>query len=308
MTVTVVVPSYRRPDALRACLAALAAQSRAPDQVVVALHEDDAESREVVDGCQGRPPVEWVACHDRRMVPMMKAGVARATGDIVAFTDDDARPRREWLAGLLAPYTDPAVGGVGGRDVIRDPAMPGAPSPRVGVVQWFGRPIYNHHVGTGEAREVDVLKGVNMSLRRHLWRFGEALRGEGDQVHWELDVCLRARSEGWRLIYDPGIVVDHDVAPRVDGEARASRQPGAVTDAAHNELYAILSWSRPVRRAVALAYALLVGYRNSPGPLLIPERLIRERDPAGVARRVRAAARGRLLAIRSLRARRRRGG
>ncbi|OHV37867.1 MULTISPECIES: glycosyltransferase family 2 protein [Pseudofrankia] len=41
-------------------------------------------------------------------------GVERATGEIVAFLDDDARAAADWLAKLTAPYVDPNVVGVGG--------------------------------------------------------------------------------------------------------------------------------------------------------------------------------------------------
>ena len=42
------------------------------------------------------------------------SGVAVATGDVVAFLDDDATAERDWLAHLAAPYSDPDVLGVGG--------------------------------------------------------------------------------------------------------------------------------------------------------------------------------------------------
>jgi GT2 family glycosyltransferase len=306
VTATVVVPSYQRPVALRRCLEAVAAQLRAPDQVVVALHEDDAASRALVEEFRDRLPVEWATASDRRAVSIMDAGARRATGEIVAFTDDDAEPRPEWLGSLLERYAADDIGGVGGRDLMRDGGSPVEGSAEVvGAVQWFGRVIHNHHLGTGEAREVDVLKGVNMSLRRDLWRFDPLLRGRGMQLHWELELCLRARRDGWRLLYDPRIVVDHNRAPRVDEDPRSELTASSVTDWAHNELYAVLKWSPWWRRAAALAYGFLVGNRNGPGPLLIPERIARERDVRGVLRRARAGGRGRLLALRTLRAGRR---
>ena len=42
-------------------------------------------------------------------------GVALATGDIVAFLDDDAVAHAGWLTGLTRSYADPDVIGVGGR-------------------------------------------------------------------------------------------------------------------------------------------------------------------------------------------------
>jgi GT2 family glycosyltransferase len=306
VSVTVVVPSYGRPSALRRCLESLTAQTRPPDQVVVALQEDDAASLAVVDELRARLPAEAAATGDRRAVAIMEAGAARATGEIVAFTDDDAAPRPDWLAALLDRYSSGDIGGVGGRDLIHEPGWAEADADVVGVVQWFGRVIHDHHRGTGPVRDVDVLKGVNMSMRRELWRFEHRLRGPGMQLHWELDLCLRARSEGWRLRYDPAIVVDHHRAPRVDEDPRSELTSASVTDWVHNELYAVLRWSTRRRRVAAVVYAFAVGNRNAPGPLLIPERLARERDLREVLRRARAGARGRLLALRTLRDARRR--
>ena len=304
-TVSVVVPSFRRPESLGRCLAAIAAQSRPPDQVVVALHAGDRESPAVVEGFLERLPLEWLTSEDRREVPMMQTALSAASGDVVAMTNDDAEPREHWLAGLLAHY-EPGVGGVGGRDVIHQEGLPEeGRRARVGTVQWFGRMIHNHHLGIGPARNVDVLKGVNISLRRELWRLDPGLRGKGAQLHWEIGLCLRARSEGWRLVYDPDVVVDHYLAARVAEDPRSELTSAALTDWIHNELYGVVSWSPRWRRAAAIAYAFLVGQRNAPGPLLAPERLLREHDAADVARRARAGLRGRALAVRTARASRR---
>jgi len=43
----------------------------------------------------------------------MAAGVERAEGDVIAFTDDDAVPRRDWLTRIASHFEDPRVGGVG---------------------------------------------------------------------------------------------------------------------------------------------------------------------------------------------------
>ena len=45
MTVTVLVPSYRRPDALRTCLEGLFAGSVLPTEIVVVLRDVDEESQ-----------------------------------------------------------------------------------------------------------------------------------------------------------------------------------------------------------------------------------------------------------------------
>jgi hypothetical protein len=95
---------------------------------------------------------------------------------------------------------------------LQDASMhPGNPE-TVGQVQWFGQVIGNHHVGKGEAREVDVLKGVNMSFRGKAIgqkRFDTRMRGTSAQIHYEIEFCLSLKRAGWKLVYDPKIAVDH---------------------------------------------------------------------------------------------------
>jgi cellulose synthase/poly-beta-1,6-N-acetylglucosamine synthase-like glycosyltransferase len=106
----------------------------------------------------------------------MNAGLDAACGDIIAFTDDDAAPHTDWLERIEAHFlSDTNIGGVGGRDwVYHGTQLEEGEREVVGQVQWFGRVIGEHHLGVGEAREVDVLKGVNMSFRRSA--IGNALR------------------------------------------------------------------------------------------------------------------------------------
>src|SRR5579884_2504543 len=99
---SVVVPTYRRPDLLDRCLAALVAQDLGPQayEIVVA---DDAASEET-----GRQVERW-ATNDRpalRYVPVRhahgpaaarNAGWRAARGEVIAFTDDDTVPDPGWL-------------------------------------------------------------------------------------------------------------------------------------------------------------------------------------------------------------------
>ncbi len=57
--------------------------------------------------------------------------------------------------------------------------------------------------------DVDVLKGVNMSCRKTLYRPIDSRLAQGGQRHWEIDLCLTVRAAGYRLVYDPAIRVDH---------------------------------------------------------------------------------------------------
>ncbi|MBW7932518.1 MAG: glycosyltransferase [Gemmatimonadaceae bacterium] len=294
--VSVLVPSFRRPDSLARCLAALAAQSRPADEVVVGARSGDAASAATADAARADGLPVIVALTDTPgVVASMQAALDAAHGDIVALTDDDARPFPTWIEGLLAHFASAMdVGGVGGRDW--------QPHERwnerdVGRVQWFGRVIGNHHLGEGPPRDVDVLKGVNCAFRAsllHAVGFDARLRGDGAQMYWELGVCLPLRRAGWRLVYDPAVAVDHDVAPRhgSDHLHRGVFSAPPLRDAVHNETVELLEGRGALSRAVYLAWALGVGTREGPGVVQWARRAV-QGDATAFAR-WRAAWAGRL--------------
>jgi glycosyltransferase involved in cell wall biosynthesis len=261
--VSVVVPSYRRPDSLRRCLDGIHAQSRTPDEVVVVRRSDDEATRSVLIEPRAARLVE-VTVEKRGVLAAMLAGVRAARGEIVAFLDDDAVPRSDWLELILRHFEDQRVGAVGGRDVIHPYDAAATLTEEVGRVTNWGKLIGNHHIGKGPARQVMLLKGVNMAFRRNALALPRKLRGGGAQARYEVAVCGWTRKHGWNVIYDPGVVVDHYPAPRFDADRRGSPARNAVRDGAYNVVACLLSIERRLfwRRA---AYGLLVGDRGSPG-------------------------------------------
>jgi len=269
--VSVIVPSWRRPDSLARCLRALAAQSRRPDEIVVGVRSDDDASLRAVGALAPAFPVplRTGTAAGPGVVAAMNAALAACRSDatIIAITDDDTEPRPDWIGRLAACFADARVGGAGGRDW--QPYERGDRA-QVGRVQWFGRMIGNHHLGAGPPRDVDVLKGANCAYRASLLRaagFDTRLEGTGAQLYWELALCLPLRAAGWRLVYDPAIAVEHHVEPRDDGDQvhRGVFTAGPLSDAVHNQTLVLLERRGAVARAAFLAWALMAGTRLEPG-------------------------------------------
>jgi GT2 family glycosyltransferase len=306
--VSVIVPSYARALSLERCLHALAAQSRAPDEVVVALRAEDAASARAVRALAPDfpAPLRIAVTSEPGVIAAMNAALdaCGAGSDIIALTDDDTEPRTDWIARLVARFDDPAVGGAGGRDW--QPYERGDRAV-VGKVQWFGRTVGNHHLGAGPARDVDVLKGANCAYRAPLLRatgFDTRLAGEGAQLFWELALCLPIRRAGWRLVYDPAIAIEHHVEPRSDGDQlhRGAFVAAPLSDAVHNETLVLFEYLRGTGRAAFVLWALLVGTRHEPGLAQLPRLLLR--GDRHVAARWRAVLSGRVRGWRRWRAER----
>jgi GT2 family glycosyltransferase len=113
MRISVVVPTFDRPDSLRRCLAALRCQSHVDREVIVV---DDAPSE------SARPLLaaefagfRYLSQPHRGPAAARNLGLAAASADVIAFTDDDCCAPDDWLARLADGYARyPAVAGVGG--------------------------------------------------------------------------------------------------------------------------------------------------------------------------------------------------
>jgi len=271
MTVSVVVPTYYRIQDLQRCLTALGRQNVHPLEVIVVVRDTDRATWDFLAALTSESfELKTVMVTEPGVVAAMNCGLNAAIGEIIAFTDDDAAPHLDWLERCVECFkADPKVGGVGGRDwVFHGEKLEDGAKSTVGKLQWFGRLIGNHHIGIGEAREVDVLKGVNMSFRRTAiqnLQFDPRMRGTGAQVHFEMMFSLSLRRNDWRLIYDPNIGVDHFRGQRFDEDQRDQFNDIAKMNEVHNETIALLSYLSPMQRYLFLLWSLLIGTRDAMG-------------------------------------------
>jgi glycosyltransferase involved in cell wall biosynthesis len=270
--ITVIVPTYRRPQDLARCLQALEQQTRPADEVLVVVRDTDTETQAFIAKLdRDFLPLQALQVDVPGVVAAMNIGLDAASGEIVAFTDDDAAPHADWLERIESYFlADPKIGGVGGRDWVYHGMQleDATPQEVVGKLQWFGRAIGNHHRGIGQAREVDFLKGVNMSFRREAIgqeRFDSWMRGTGAQVHFELAFCLALKRAGWKSIYDPQVAVNHYPAVRFDEDGRDRFNRLATINTVHNETLTLLEYLPFTQRSVFILWAILVGTREGRG-------------------------------------------
>ncbi len=214
-TLSVVLCAYtlERWDDICAAVDSLRAQTRPVDQVVlVADHNDEllARARATFLDVQVLANAEGQGLSGAR-----NTGVQAATGDVVAFLDDDAAAEPGWAAGLMAPYEDPSVVGTGGR------VVPAWRAPRPG---WFPEEflwvVGCSYAGLPEGRaEVRNPIGASMSFRRSVFEgvggFDATMGRMGKDAAGceETEFSIRARGAGGRVVLEPSSVCRHAVTP-----------------------------------------------------------------------------------------------
>ncbi len=272
-TLSVVVPTYRRPDYLARCVASLAAQERIPDEIVVISRDSDAGTNAKIDElAKGLAPIRFVHgfVSQAGFLPPIRRGIELSKGDVVAFIDDDAEAFPDWTRRLLAPYSVDDVGGVGGRCINIFNGIPATypVAKEVGRLYWYGRGVGNMYrdVSFDEPRDVDFLLGGNMSYRRSiLTDVGlDPVIGNNVAVHWELDVGLKVKKAGFRIIFDPMVRVNHYSAPR-EIEGMRSINTEGVYWSNFNYAYLMMKHLTPIGRVAYLAHTFLIGGTTSSG-------------------------------------------
>lgn len=116
---TLIVCTYRRAASIDRLLASLEHQTRPPDEILVIDASADDETAAVVAGHvdRGAAHLRHVAVPDeeRGLTRQRNHGVAAATGDLVAFLDDDTIPAAGYFAELERCFErHPDAAGVGG--------------------------------------------------------------------------------------------------------------------------------------------------------------------------------------------------
>lgn len=135
-------------------------------------------------------------------------GVKEARGEIVAFLDDDAYPKKNWLKQALRHFTDANVIAVGGpaitpkSDSILQKASAAAFESFIG-----GGGTRNRYLSVGKTKEIDDWPSVNLLVHRHVF----LNTGGFDPRYWpgeDTKLCLELLKYG-KIVYEPNAVVYH---------------------------------------------------------------------------------------------------
>jgi GT2 family glycosyltransferase len=144
-------------------------------------------------------------------------GIRHASGDIIAFTDDDVLVDPRWLCQLQDTFDKYECAGVGGRII----PLWDAPPPRWLHLEGPNSLRHGAIVKFDEGPRVLELRkppfGANMSFRREVFEsvgpfrtdFGKC--GSSWMTGEDIEFCLRLLRSGRKIMYAPGAVIYHRV-------------------------------------------------------------------------------------------------
>jgi len=202
-TVSVVIPVRDDAAMLTSCLAALAAQTRHADEIVVVDNGSTDDSASIARAAGAR-----VVSESTPGIPRASsAGYDAASGDLIARIDADSLPPTEWIGYAVERFE-------------RDPTL----SVLTGIGDFYGSTPIVHTLGrvvylggmlismTPYLGHPPIF-GSNFIMRRSVW---EELAGEVHrtqrEIHDDLDLSLHIKP--WmRVEYDPDFRVGISARP-----------------------------------------------------------------------------------------------
>jgi GT2 family glycosyltransferase len=195
--ISVVVCSYNGARTITQCLDSLG-KLVYPNYEVIVVNDGSTDATPEI---ASRYPVRLTSTPNRGLSAARNTGMEMATGEIVAYIDDDAYADPYWLTYLAATFLTTDHVGVGGPNL--PPADDGELA--LAVAASPGGPV---HVLLSDS-EAEHLPGCNMAFRKSALQaiggFDRRFRTAGDDV----DVCWRLRDPGWTLGFCAAALVWH---------------------------------------------------------------------------------------------------
>ena len=196
--VSVVVASYNGAATLPACLDSLT-HLNYPNYEIVLV--DDGSTDDTARIATHYPSVRAIHQPNRGLSAARNAGIAAASGDIVAFTDSDCRVDEDWLYYLVGDLLKTDACAIGGHNFPppEDSAVAGCVSVSPGGPA---------HVMLDD-RNAEHIPGCNMAFWK--WALDE-IHGFDPQFHAagdDVDVCWRLLQRGHKIAFSHSGFVWH---------------------------------------------------------------------------------------------------
>lgn len=214
--ITVVVCTRNRTDLLADCLTALGALNYPSYEILVV---DNAPDNDDTKRLAEEFGVRYVRENKPGLDRARNRGIRESLSPIIAFTDDDARPDRNWLRSIAESFSDGQVMAVTG---FVAPAELETPAQQMfewsygGMGHGFAKRIYNGERMTQRAKLAASGFGVgaNMAFRREWFDeggyFDPALDvGTPSSGGGDIEMFHRVVAKGYLLVYDPNMLVWH---------------------------------------------------------------------------------------------------
>lgn len=208
MKVSVIIPFYNAQDSIAFCLEALADQNDPPDEIILVDNRSSDKSSEIASNFkQKRPDLNFKLVEEPTPGPSAarNRGIKEANGAVIAFTDSDCVPDRNWLTEVQDAFTNSEIGAVAGKIIGFKPEA---------IIDRFHAMFTMQGLSQSQVfSEFTLVRGgfptANLAIRqdvlKHIGGFNESMKIYSE----DYDLCARIYEAGFSILYSPEAIVYH---------------------------------------------------------------------------------------------------
>ncbi len=210
--VSVIIPVFNNLALTKGCLESIARAPHAGPLEIIAV--DNASTDGTAEFLSAEQTAGRVRClrnpQNLGFARACNQGAQAASGSLLVFLNNDTKVTSGWFEAMVSAAGQPGVGVVGAKLLYADGRIQHA---GIGFIN--GIPDHPHRHADANApevsqfRELDMVTGACLMIPRELFRqlagFDETYQNGVEDI----DLCLRARAAGRKVVYEPRAVVYH---------------------------------------------------------------------------------------------------
>ena len=213
--VSIIIPVHNNIKLTIECLISVITYTKdIPYEVIIV---DDASTDETEEVLSKVKSINYIKNAERKgFVHSCNTGAKRARGEFLVILNNDTQVTKNWLPPLINTFTSHENTGVVSPKVIYPNGKlqeagclinPDGSTKLIGLFDDPNLPRYNY------IREVDYVSAVCMVVKRSLFdETGGFDENFSPGYYEDVDFCLKVRSRGFRILYNPHSVVVHHLS------------------------------------------------------------------------------------------------
>lgn len=239
---SVIICTYNRAKELKRCLDSLAKQSFKNFEVIII---DGNKKRNIELKKFGHLKIKRFIYTEKELAKVRDLGWRKAKGEVVSWIDDDVIVFKDWAKNIVEIFDqNPGIGGVTGPTIVPENLLRNRdifwfynrsgiwkilarfwnwfflegkmyePGKLLKSGAWSPGSNFKSCLNTKELQDVDYLEACNISLRKDLVKKagGFDLEYKGVAEWSELDLAIKVKNLGYRLIFSPKVKTTHYIS------------------------------------------------------------------------------------------------
>ncbi|MBA4313406.1 MAG: hypothetical protein C0417_12350 [Chlorobiaceae bacterium] len=202
MKFSVIIPTYNRFESLKRTLSSIFQQDFGEYEIIVVNDGSSDGTHEYLLSISSKHKIKYHHHQNSGLAATRKAGLQYATGEFVAFTDDDCVLPKDWLKKYYHLFQNSNASVIGGPTKTGDPSNPCADANDF-INNYFKSKL------NSARRNTPYLTGNNIAFRRtSLEKVGgpDPVFRMGAE---DRDLIFRLSRAGEKIVFAPDIIITH---------------------------------------------------------------------------------------------------